>query len=171
VMAWRAVGGGRIDVALLSLLLAYCCLLTGPASQAYRLADRWQDLGSLGIALREDLHGAPLRLVAPDETTRAWVDMYVTTTVTRSDTPQEPAAALALAAQLHGDQGPRYALVQLAGRSLQPRLVALGRRLGLRHLQAPPAAIPDWVGGSGLSVVRRYELPNGRRYALLAPAR
>jgi 4-amino-4-deoxy-L-arabinose transferase-like glycosyltransferase len=169
--AFRAGGRGRTGAALLSLLLAYACLLTGPASQAYRLADRWQDLGSLGSALHADLQGAPLLLVAPDETTRAWVDQYVTTAAGRVAVPQRPADAAALAATLQAGPRPRYALVQLEGRALQPRLIALARQLGIRHLPAPSAALPPWAAGAGLEVVRRYELPNGRRYALLAAAR
>ena len=171
LLAWGACGRGRIGASLLSLLLAYCCLLTGPASQAYRFADRWQDLGSLGAALHADLQGAPLLLIAPDETTRAWVDMYVTPTVTRIAAPREPAEAAALAAQLRADAVPRYALVQLVGGALQPRLLALARQLGWSRLPAPsPASLP-WMEGAGLSVAHGYELPNGRRYVLLAAAR
>ena len=66
--AWGAAGQRQLRVALPALLLAYCALLAGPASQAYRYVDRWQDLGALGTALKSDLGAAPLLLIAPDET-------------------------------------------------------------------------------------------------------
>jgi len=64
-----------------SLLLAYCSLLVGPASQVYSLVDTWQDLASIARAIERDAAGKPLILFAPDETTRAIIDMYARTTV------------------------------------------------------------------------------------------
>ena len=171
VHAWRAAGTGRSAAALLALLLAYCCLLTVPAAQVYAVADRWQDLGQLGATLRRDLQSAPLVLVAPDETTRAWVDLYVTPTVTLVNSPQGIADGAALVRQLRAGPAPRYLLVQLEGRALQPRLIGLARSLGLKHVREPPALLPDWMQDPDLSLVHRYELPNGRRYALLAAVR
>jgi 4-amino-4-deoxy-L-arabinose transferase len=168
--SWRAAGRSRNDAALLALLLAYACLLTLPASQLYRSADGWQDLGALGARLRADLRGAPLLLVAPDETTRAWVDLYVSTTASRVAIPTGAAAAEGLAAQLRHGASPGYALVQLGGRALQPRLVTLGEKLGLHRPAAPLPQAPSWLADAPLRVVQRYELTNGRRYALLAAA-
>ncbi len=46
------------------------------ASQIYRRVDGWQDLAAIGAALRRDADRRPLILFGPDETTRAFVDMY-----------------------------------------------------------------------------------------------
>jgi 4-amino-4-deoxy-L-arabinose transferase-like glycosyltransferase len=160
--AWRAADRLQPREALLALLLAYCSLLTGPASQAYRSADRWQDLASVGRELKGDLASAPLILVAPDETTRAWVDQYVDTHVERAPVPQVPG-------WLAGGRQ-RRALVQLDGRNLTTRLQALAQALGIARLAPAPPAAPAWIAAAGLHIEKSYELPNGRRYALLAPA-
>ncbi|MGO9945613.1 MAG: ArnT family glycosyltransferase, partial [Steroidobacteraceae bacterium] len=73
--AWTAARD-RAARALCCLLLAYCTLLIGPASQVYRQVDRWQDLAKIGVAVKHDAAGGPLILLAPDETTRAMIDMY-----------------------------------------------------------------------------------------------
>jgi 4-amino-4-deoxy-L-arabinose transferase-like glycosyltransferase len=165
--AWRAAGRAQVGAALLALLLAYCSLLVGPGSQAYRLADRWQDLGSIGRAVKIDVATSPLVLVAPDETTRAWVDQYVSTTVVRIAGPMDGPAAMLLGAQLRGE--PRgLALVQLEGREMAPQLQDLARRLGIKRDQAVQA--PAWLAAAHVQVLKRYSLPNGRRYALLERA-
>jgi 4-amino-4-deoxy-L-arabinose transferase-like glycosyltransferase len=74
-----------------ALLLAYCALLIGPASQVYRQADRWQDLAKISRAVGRDSAGKPLILLAPDETTRAIIDMYARTAVDRIAGPLDAA--------------------------------------------------------------------------------
>jgi 4-amino-4-deoxy-L-arabinose transferase-like glycosyltransferase len=169
VQAWRAAGRAQVRGSLLALLLAYCSLLVGPASQAYRLVDRWQDLAAIGGELKADLAAAPLVLIAPDETTRAWVDEYVSPAVARAAAPQGEAAARRLTT-LMTSAPYRYALVQLEGRDLTPQLKAVARALGIRRVPAAPSAAPAWLEDAHLRIVKLYSLPNGRRYALLAAA-
>lgn len=157
VTAWRAAGRRQLGAALLALLLAYCSVLSGPASQFYAYAERWQDLAALGREMKSDLGAASLALIAPDETTRAWVDLYVRTEVAQTAVP--PARFVT-----------GYALVQLEGRAINPRLQALARRFGIGRTRPAELAAPSWLLDAHLSIVKRYELPNGRRYALLAPA-
>src|SRR3984957_14661783 len=73
--AWRAPPD-QVRRAQWSLFLAYCALLAGPASQVYARVDAWQDLASIARAIGHDAAGKPLILFAPDETTRAVIDMY-----------------------------------------------------------------------------------------------
>ncbi len=168
--AWRAAGRRQVQGALLALLLAYCSLLIGPAASAYRLADRWQDLAALGAELKADVGAAPLVLVAPDETTRAWVDMYVSTDVARTGAPADAQALQRLSALTGAGPHPSYALVQLDGRALTPRLQQLARNAGIGRLPAPTPAAPAWLAAAHLRIARLYSLPNGRRYALLTGA-
>ena len=165
--AWRAAGKGQIQPAMLALLLAYCVLLTGPGSQAYRYADRWQDLRATGREVKADLAAAPLLLIAPDETTRAWVDQYVSVEVAHANVPAGEPDLQALMAWLKGGAG-RRALVQLEGRALSPLLTRLGAKFANSPMNSPRAA-PPWIGEAHLRIVREYAQPNGRRYALLAP--
>ena len=169
VRAWRAAGRLQPAEALLALLLAYCSLLTGPASQAYRTVDRWQDLASVGRELKADLASAPLVLLAPDETTRAWVDQYVNTDVARAPLPLDDATASQLTVWMSGGGG-RHALVQLEGRAMTRQLQSLGKTLGISRLEATVPAAPAWIGAAHLRIEKKYALPNGRRYALLALA-
>jgi hypothetical protein len=66
VRAWGAAPTHALR-AQYSLLLAYCALLVGPASQVYRQVDRWQDLAGIGSRIAADAAGKPLILLAPDE--------------------------------------------------------------------------------------------------------
>ncbi len=168
--AWRAAARRRVAAALSALLVCYGALLIFPASQAYQQVDRWQDLGAIGRAVRGDIGNRPLVLMAPDETTRAWVDLYTRATVTRIEAPID-AAAVGRLIQLLA-RTPRSAVLwQLPGRSETPQLHTLARRFGLDMAASAPAPMPAWLGAAHLQVVHRYALPHGRRYALLEPQR
>jgi hypothetical protein len=165
--AWRAARD-HVGRAQWSLLLAYCALLVGPASQVYPLVDTWQDLGSIARAIGRDAAGKPLILFAPDETTRAMIDMYARTTVDLIPGPIDAAAIDRLRADI--DAAPdSLIVVQLPGYA---RLVAqrVARYLGLRRsASAPPPddePLPPWVNAARLRLAKSYSVPNGRRYAL-----
>ncbi|MFI4889219.1 MAG: ArnT family glycosyltransferase [Steroidobacterales bacterium] len=170
LLAWRAAGHRQIRRSLLALLLAYCSLLVGPAASVYRFADRWQDLAALGAELKTDLAAAPLVLIAPDETTRAWVDMYVSTKVERIGAPVDERTLRQLSALMTGRPRRTLALVQLDGRALTPQVQDLARELGLHRLQGTAPEAPAWLATAQLRIARLYALPNGRRYALLSGA-
>ncbi len=160
-LALRAWAAATRDVwkTQCALLSAYVLLLLGPAAAIYGQVNHWQDLASIAREVRGDVAGRPLMLLAPDETTRAIVDMYVSTsvltingsldeaTLTRASITAANAGAFILA--LLPDRGP-------------PRNPWVARLL--------PAAkhrSPLWAGFPGLHSVKEYVLPNGRRYALL----
>ena len=159
VWAARAWAAAR-DQAVLApwaLLFAYCALLIGPASQVYRGADAWQDLAKVGRAVERDTTGRPLILLAPDETTRAVIDMFARTSVARIEGPIDAAAINRMRTAAAADPD-SFFLVQLPTRSA----------LRLPWRARPPAPqTPEWMKAAGMTVVESYAVPNGRRYALL----
>jgi 4-amino-4-deoxy-L-arabinose transferase-like glycosyltransferase len=166
--AWTAAHD-QVGRAQWSLLLAYCALLSGPASQVYARVDTWQDLASIARAIERDAAGKPLILFAPDETTRAIIDMYARTTVDLIPGPIDAAAIDRLRAEV--DAAPQSLIVvQLPGPA---RLVAQHFARYLRVRRSGSAQAPDeeppptWVPAAGLRLAKSYSLPNGRRYALL----
>jgi 4-amino-4-deoxy-L-arabinose transferase-like glycosyltransferase len=173
--SWRALGRSRPLAALLALLCGYSALLVFPASQVYARVDDWQNLGALGRALRVDVGTRPLILFAPDETTRAWVDMF-----TRSDAIRVAGSGAASLDALRSAAALRprsWVLVQLPGRDLSPDVQRLARRWGLERRLGDRADDPDggaqapgWAADAGLRLVKHYGLPNGRRYAVLESA-
>jgi 4-amino-4-deoxy-L-arabinose transferase-like glycosyltransferase len=171
LLAWHAAGRGLLLRASFGLLLAYSALLVGPASQIYRRVDAWQDLGSIGRAIGRDTDGRPVILFAPDETTRAFIDMYTRTSVGLIPGPVTAQSAERLRAQLASN--PQSLVVtQLPGRNYSRTFRELAARLGVGNRSAPPlvddAETPAWASGLQLRIAHRYALPNGRRYALLA---
>jgi hypothetical protein len=159
--------------ALYALLLAYCALLAGPASQIYRSVDTWQDLASIGRAVGRDAVDRPMILFAPDETTRAFVDLYAGMAVDLIPGPITPMSAGRLRAHLA--EAPRsVVLTQLPGRSESRTVRGIKDWLGLSpHTTTPrpdPDPTPDWARDARLRIAHLYALPNGRRYALLESA-
>jgi hypothetical protein len=155
IRAWAAAREHAVH-AQWALLLAYCALLIGPASQVYRRVDAWQDLAAIGRAVERDTAGRPLILLAPDETTRAIIDMYARPSVGRIAGPLDGAgidrirtAAAAAPMSLF--------LVQLPSRS--PQLPWRAR--------SPQTDLPPQWEAAKIQMAKSYSLPNGRRYALL----
>jgi 4-amino-4-deoxy-L-arabinose transferase-like glycosyltransferase len=159
VHAWGAARD-PVSRALPSLLLAYGALLAGPASQIYREVDAWQDLGSIARAIGRDSADQPLVLFAPDETTRAMIDMYARTQVSLIPGPVDTAAVDRLKADI--DAVPQsLVVVQLPHPA--PTVAAV---FGAVRRSDDRPELP-WLKAAGLRVARSYSLPNGRRYALL----
>jgi 4-amino-4-deoxy-L-arabinose transferase len=145
--------------ALWALLLAFCALLIGPASQVYQRVDGWQDLAKIARAVQLDTANRPLVLLAPDETTRAIIDMYSRTSVARVDGPVDAAwigrvRAITMAAPQS------FFLSQLPNASPQWPW----------RTKAKAAVSPPWFDAANLQWIESYALPNGRRYALLVSA-
>jgi 4-amino-4-deoxy-L-arabinose transferase-like glycosyltransferase len=166
--AWAAAPE-RVLRAQGCLLLAYCALLAGPASQVYARVDTWQDLASIARAMQHDAVGRPMILLAPDETTRAMVDMYARTDVGLIGGPIDSEAISRLEMQVRAVPQ-SVVVVQLPGRPLR-----IGQRLAhyfgpqMRPLKGTPpieSQLP-WLAGTSLKMTQSYSLPNGRSYALL----
>jgi 4-amino-4-deoxy-L-arabinose transferase-like glycosyltransferase len=143
---------------------AYAATLTLSGLAIFPVIDRWQDLPSLARNIHEDSRGGALALLDPDETTIAMLDHRFRTQFvvlnTRTDT-----AGNVVSGWLRSQNRQARVLVKLPGRSPGD----LERLLDRIH---PTPAADDGVvatlASSGVAtVVRRYELPEGRRYALL----
>jgi 4-amino-4-deoxy-L-arabinose transferase-like glycosyltransferase len=154
--AWAAAGA-HVVYSQWALLLAYCALLIGPASQLYRQVDAWQDLAKIGRAVERSSHGKPLILLAPDETTRAFIDMYARTSVDRIPGPLDAAGIERVQTAAAAAPG-SFFLLQLA-KQPPPGLPWLARPLD--------EALPPWIQAANLRLVETYSVPYGRRYALL----
>ena len=155
-LAWAAAGK-QVVHAQWALLLAYCALLIGPASQVYRPVDSWQDLAKISRAVERGAAGRPLILLAPDETTRAVIDMYARTAVDMIAGPLDEAGIERARAAAAAAPGSLF-LVQLPKRSPP----------GLPWRARPQeAAVPAWIEAANLQPIETYSVPYGRRYALL----
>ncbi len=137
------------------------------------IIDRWQDLPQLAQRIHADTAQQHLALLDPDETTIAMLDHGLDTpfTVLISGTdgvlPDEPhtprqrvgewLACTGAGARAGAAARPRAWRPLRAARALPPQRAAR-RRVAAALVAAGTAAL-----------VQRYELPQGRRYALLGP--
>ena len=161
VRAWNSTGR-NVPMAQCALLTAYGALLLGPVAAIYGQVDHWQNLKGIAREMQRDTAGSPLLLLAPDETTRAVIDMYVSTSVLSVTGPLDD-SKLARASDAAADSG-AFILTLLPGRG-PPQSPWLARML-----PAPKNALPAWANFKGVRSVKEYVLPNGRRYALLKAA-
>jgi len=170
LLAEAAARRGKMLPGPYFLVLAYCSLLVLPAAAIYRAVDAWQDLPSIGRALGSDSAGAPLLLVAPDETTRAFVDMFARTDAYPVEGPVDDRTTGRLRAAL-ATRPAALVFAQWPGRDVTPTIRRIAHLLGVVIDPAlPQGSEPAWASAAGLAVMRIYALPNGRRYALLQRA-
>jgi 4-amino-4-deoxy-L-arabinose transferase-like glycosyltransferase len=162
--AWRAARD-QVRRAQWSLFLAYCALLAGPASQVYARVDVWQNLASIARAIGHDAAGKPLILFAPDETTRAVIDMYARADVGLVSGPIDAAAVARLRAA--AASVPQSLIVVLLPGPARVDALRLARAAAPAGASAPGDSEPAWAGAAKLRVAKTYSLPHGRRYALL----
>lgn len=152
------------------LVLAYCLLLSLPAAAIYRAVDGWQNLPAIGRAVSADSAAGPLILMAPDETTRAFIDMYARTDANLIEGPMDD-RAIARLRELIAARPHAFVIAQWPGRDTTPAVQRIAHTFGITldssSLGRPE---PDWPAAAALEVVRLYALPNGRRYALLQRA-
>jgi 4-amino-4-deoxy-L-arabinose transferase-like glycosyltransferase len=143
--------------------LAFCVtgLLILPA------IDRWQDLGGLARRIQSDSAGGELAVFEPDETTIAMLDhrwrMAFETLAAR---PNE--AGPVIVAWLRGHGAQAHVLLILPGHASGDVSALIGRWY---RLQGPDDGVAGSLATSGdARISMRYELPQGRRYALLSAA-
>jgi len=154
--AWAAAGD-HVVYSQWALLLGYCALLIGPASQLYHQVDTWQDLAKIGRSVERGAAGRPLILLAPDETTRAVIDMYARTAVGSISGPLDAADIERVRSAAAAAAPDSLFLVQLP--KLAPGLPWRARP------QEP--TLPAWIEAANLQPIETYSVPYGRRYALL----
>lgn len=174
VCASRAQRQGDLPGSIGWSYTAYAVAFCLTALVALPVIDRWQDLPALARRIHSDTLHQPLALLDPDETTIAMLDRGLRTpfAVLTSGRPGEtndasgPKELVTAWFQAHGRDG--RVLVLLPGHAAGTLTAWLGRF----HAVTPP---DDGIAGhliaSGAATLEaRYELPQGRRYALLGPA-
>ncbi|HZC87805.1 MAG TPA: hypothetical protein VE266_12470, partial [Steroidobacteraceae bacterium] len=184
-----AARAGRTDDVQQSLgwiYSGYAAALCVAAIVVLPIIDRWQDLPALARRIHADTAHERLALLDPDETTIAMLDFRLQTPftiLTPADAGGSGSAAAArgaatpavetskqqLVADWFRDEGPAArVLVLLPGHAPGNVTLWLGRFL--RRAPADGDGVAAALIASGTAVlVQRYELPQGRRYALLGP--
>ncbi|MBV8143883.1 MAG: glycosyltransferase family 39 protein [Gammaproteobacteria bacterium] len=162
---------GDLQRSLTWLYSGYTVAVCLMALALFPIFDRWQDLPALARRIHADTAHEPLALLEPDETTIAMLDRGLSTRFTllgaTGDAPANATASGRVAAWFR-TQGPTArVLVLLPGHAPGALTDWLARFL-------PPSPPGDGVAGEliragSASLVQRYELPQGRRYALLGP--
>jgi len=147
---------------VIALYSTYVLVIVGVSLAHFPMLNRQQDLLPIGAALRADLHGQPLVLVTPDETTRAFIDLEGLTVqqLTRPASLDEDTRNL-----LQTQPQTRF-LIQTRERH-GPLADRFGRNTRRRSSKDD---VLDALTQMGLSVEKRYSIPDGRSYALLAHA-
>jgi len=157
---------GDLPRSLLWSYAGYAAAVCLSARLILPVVDGWQDLPALAARVHGDTAREPLALLDPDETTIAILDhggARFTVLARGTDAPSATVTAW-FAAQ----GAAARVLVLLPGHAGGPVAGVLARFV------RPSAEPGDGVAGSliaagAASLARRYELPQGRRYALLAP--
>jgi 4-amino-4-deoxy-L-arabinose transferase-like glycosyltransferase len=143
---------------------AYAATLTLSGLAIFPVIDRWQDLPSLARNIHEDVRLGALALLDPDETTIAMLDHRFRTRFVVLST-QSDSAANVVSGWLRSQGRRAHVLVKLPGRTPGDVRRLLDR---IHPAPAPDDGVAGTLASSGVAtVVHRYELPEGRRYALL----
>ena len=127
--------------------------------------DRWQNLRALAQQIHLDTAGENLALLQPDETTIAMLDYRLHTPYTVLPAGDNTQQVILNWVHQHGAQA--RVLIKLPGHAPGEIMQLIGRV----HRMVPDGNDPaDALEAAGISrTVARYELPQGRRYVLLAP--
>ena len=153
--------------AVTCIFAAYAGALCVAGVAAFPAIDRWQNLGLLADTIHYETRDRSLALLDPDETTIAMLDYRLMTPAAVLETSRDSDAAHVVSSwfRQHGRQA--RVLVLLPGHGLGGVSRFLRR---LRPFPAPGDGIAGTLAAQGAaSIVRRFELPQGRRYALLGP--
>jgi hypothetical protein len=154
----RAQRRGELRESLLRSYAGYAAALCLSAMLVFPVIDRMQDLRSLAHRVRADTAQQPLALLDPDETTIAIIDHGFTAPFAVLHGSPDRGAAVK---QWFDSQGPGARI-----------LVLLPSPARGASRSAPPEGVAASLDASGAAaIVQRYELPQGRRYALLGPPR
>jgi 4-amino-4-deoxy-L-arabinose transferase-like glycosyltransferase len=151
---------------------AYAAAFCLAALVAMPMVDRWQNLPALARQIHSDTRDHPLALLEPDETTIAILDHGLSTRfsilTSASDSPASGSDPQRLVTAWFIAHGPEARVLVLLPGHAGGKLSDWLQRF---HTIVPPG---DGVAGrlvasGGARLVARYELPQGRRYALLGP--
>ncbi|MGB6488156.1 MAG: glycosyltransferase family 39 protein [Steroidobacteraceae bacterium] len=173
MFVWQALrraagshGQGHVLRAFQWTYAAYAAVFCITSLAVFPTIDRWQDLPLLAAQIHSDTERASLALLNPDETTIAMLDRRSGTPFTvltaDTDSPQH------VIHEWFAAQGNRARVLVLLPGHAAGELTPLLERA---HLARPAGEdIAGQLQAAGVaSIARRYQLPHGRRYALLAP--
>jgi 4-amino-4-deoxy-L-arabinose transferase-like glycosyltransferase len=163
-LAGMHLKGWRTRSFMTCLFVAFLVAFVSNAVVLLPAIDRWQDLSAVMRAADRDAAGRTLVLYQPDETTVALVDR-----IAPRRSPAPNALTLDESARLMREHGDIAMLILLRGRA-DGRLSRQLRSWGL-HMPTAVASlseIDDLCEHLRLCAERIYEVPQGRRYALLA---
>jgi hypothetical protein len=166
--AARAERSGQLQRSFGWIYGGYVAAVCLAAVMVLPIIDRWQDLPALARRIHTDTAHEPLALLDPDETTIAMLDHGLGTRFTVLSTPADAGSAAQVVDRWFHTAGPgARVLVLLPGHAPG----ALSHRLErfVRRAAAGDGAAGALTAAGAAVIVQRYELPQGRRYALLGP--
>jgi 4-amino-4-deoxy-L-arabinose transferase-like glycosyltransferase len=167
-LAARAQASGYVPLSFGWTFTSYVTALCLLGIATFPAINRWHDLGSLARRIRADSGQQELALLTPDETTIAMLDDRLRTpfTVLTTGGPiADQEQAVTRWFNVHGSRA--RILVLLPGHAPGELTHLLAR---VHPVQPPDDGMAGQLVASGVAaVLRRYEVPQGRRYALLGP--
>ncbi|MGE0113909.1 MAG: ArnT family glycosyltransferase [Steroidobacteraceae bacterium] len=148
------------------IYIAFATSLAGGGMALLPVVDRWQNLGMIVREVRHDTgNGVELALLQPDETTIAMMDYQAGVPILVLDGDDQSVQHQA-ADWLHQDNGRHRILVKLSGSGAGE----INRQFIHQQVTENDGLMVTRLAHAGVArVVARYELPQGRRYALLGP--
>jgi 4-amino-4-deoxy-L-arabinose transferase-like glycosyltransferase len=164
--AAAAQRGGNALHAFQWTYAAYAVAFCITSLVVFPAVDRWQDLPMLARQIHADTERETLALLNPDETTIAMLDRRLRTPFTVLTTAGRPVHEVVN--DWFAAQGTRARVLVLLPGHAPGELTPLLERA---HLDRPAGeGIAGKLEAEGAaSIARRYQLPHGRHYALLAP--
>jgi hypothetical protein len=169
----RAQTNGDLQASFRWTYIAYVAAVCVMGIAVFPAIDRWQDLPRLARQIQADCVHNELALLSPDETTIAMLDYKLRTPFTILATREDdPGVTTKTREQVVADWFDTH------GTSARILVLLPGHASGdvtrlLEHFRPgkpPDDGAADALKSHGIAAVERlYELPQGRRYALLAP--
>jgi 4-amino-4-deoxy-L-arabinose transferase-like glycosyltransferase len=142
---------------------AYVATVTVGGVALFPQFDLGQNLSALAQTVHRDINGHALALLQPDETTIAMMDHAILTPVTLID--GEGQSTTQMVTQWFDTHPAGLMLIKLPGHASGP-LTQLVNRLRV-HKQPGDGLLHTLEQAHAARLVARYELPQGRRYALI----
>jgi hypothetical protein len=157
----RAQVDGNLHASFGWSYTSYVAAVCVMAVATFPTIDRWQDLPQLARRIHSDTQHSDLALLSPDETTIAMLDNGLGTRFTILTTQAQ-------VSDWFNTHGPMARVLVLLPGHAPGDLTRLLEHF--RTIEPPDDGTAGALSSQGTaSVERRYELPQGRRYALLAP--
>jgi 4-amino-4-deoxy-L-arabinose transferase-like glycosyltransferase len=164
--AGKAQRRGDVQRSLVCTYGAYTAMLCLAAAVAFPTVDEWQNLPLVAEAIHRDSRDMSLGLLDPDETTIAILDDDLLTPASILTTQNGNTQTLVTEwIRSHGSRA--RVLVDLPGHAAGPVTRLIARYVTVKP---PGDGIAATLTANGAArILRRYELPQGRRYVLLGP--